>query len=182
MPVVRKDGASLLTESVDVTFRHLAIPTGQGEISGICLWYRSKEAAESLFAFLHRYLAAPGTVPRRLIEVSASQEESGDYLLTITAGLEDTVRHIEISGVAQEYIQRIQGSLRVFSYYLLAAGYDADNGEAVLLPLSQYHLFLSRITINGSEYTGNPRCSFPWTQLVRSDFVYFVPPSDAATL
>lgn len=164
----------MLTESVDVTFRHLAIQTGQGEISGICLGYRSREAAESLFAFLYRYLSAPGHVPRHLVEVRATREESGNYLLTITVGVEDTIRHIEISGVAQEYIRRIQESLRVFSHYLLAAGYDADNGEAILLPLSQYHFLLGRIIVDGSEYTGNPQCSFPWAQLVTSDFVYIV--------
>lgn len=156
---------SMIENSWDVSFRHLGIQTNQGEISGICLCYRSKHAAESLFTFLHRYLSAPGTVPRHLVEVRASREESGNYLLTITVGLADTIRRIEISGVAREYIQRIQKSLETFSYYLVAAGYDTDDGGIALLPLSQYHLFLSRITIDGSEYTGNPRCSFPWTQL-----------------
>jgi hypothetical protein len=160
-------------EPLDVAFRHLAIPTEVGDISGICLSYRSKEGAKSFFDFIHQYLDAPGRVPRKLVEVKATQEEKDTYSLSVEVGLGSQLRHIQIHGVAREYIDHIRKSLRIFAYYLITAGYDLPDGQWTMLPISTNHLFLSRIVIDDREYVGNPDSKFPWSELVQTRYIVY---------
>jgi hypothetical protein len=163
----------LSTESFDVAFRHLSIPTDAGDICGICLSYQSEEGARSFFGFIHEYLSAPGQIPRRLVEVRAERESDESYALTIEVGLGSRLRRIQIAGVDWEHIDSIRQSLNTFAYYLVIAGYDLPTGEFEPLPLSDNHLFLSRITIDNQRYTGNPKGKFPWSRLVHTkDIVY----------
>jgi len=163
----------LLIESSDVTFRHLAISTDQGVVSGICLSYRTRVDAESFFAFIHRYLSASGRVPRRLVEVQATKTSVRTCLFSIEVGLGDTLRRIDIAGVERRYIDHVRRSLKVFTYYLLAASYELPEGGTTLLPLTQNHMFLNRITIDNVVYAGNPDCKFPWQTLVQSDYMLY---------
>jgi len=164
----------MLVESSDVKFRHLAFQkTAFGDISGICLAYQSKTDAESLFDFIHQYLSASGSIPRRLIDVKAMRETSDSYTFTIELGLGDRLRRIQIFGVAKEYIDKIRRSLKNFTYYMVAASYDLEDGKIDLLSLSENHLFLNRITIDNKRYTGNPNCSFPWSELVKTEHIVY---------
>jgi hypothetical protein len=164
-----------LTESFDVVFRHIAIPTNSGAVTGICLGYNKKEEAESFFNFIHQYLSASGQIPRRLVEVRATRESESSYDLTIEVGLGDLLRRIEITGIPAEYIESIRDSLKVFTYYLVVASYDLPDSGVTLLPLSENHLFLNRIIVDGEIIAGSPDCTLPWSQLVQSQYIVCQP-------
>ena len=152
----------------------MSIKTVNGEIAGFCLWYPSRSDAISFFDFLHRYLSASSKIPRHLLKVQATKERSGNYLFTIIFGLEDTVRQIEIKDVAKEHIYNIQESLAIFSHFLLAAGHnETGNDNPVLLPLKNYHLLISRIIVDGVEYTGNPKGTIPLEQILQTNIIYY---------
>lgn len=160
-------------ESSDVTFRHLAIPTDSGTLSGVCLTYRTKAQAESFFHFIRRYFSASHPIPRKMVDVQALGDASGSFTFTVEVGFGDTLRRVRITGVDKKHIDHIRDSLKTFTFYLLAAGYDLKDGEVALLDLSENHLFLNRITINNKRYTGNPDCEYPWPQLIQAEHIFF---------
>lgn len=162
----------MLTKSSTVLFKHVVIPVQNSSINGICLSYNSKRDAESFFSSLFKYLSASGTIPRRLFEVSANQENDKTYSLVIVFGLKNDIRHIEIIGIEKQYIENIKDSLKTFEYFLLIASFTKYDGEIEVLPVGQYHLFLNRIIINNIQYVGQPVLNIDWAYLLQTDIIY----------
>ena len=162
-----------MTSSTQVSFRYIGIPVDEGEISGLCLWYPTRELAESFFKHLNSYLSISNKAQRDPLEILAEEEATGSYLLAISFGFEDITRRVEISGVAKRYINQIQSSLVKFPRYLVAAGYDTRLGPK-LLELSTNHVFVNYITINKIKYLGRTTSTFnAWEQIVHTQNIQF---------
>lgn len=106
--------------------------------------------------------------------MAATKDLNEKYLFEVHVGWGETIRRVEIEGVEPTHINELSKSLKVFKYYLLLAGYEAEDGSFVLLPVANHHLFVNTITIDDKQYSGNPGCKLSWDKLIQSDYIISV--------
>lgn len=149
-------------ESYDVEFRHLSFEAKAGIVEGIGLWYPTKEEAIRSFSFFHKYITAPGWVPKSLdITFNRDKTAKDKYSLYIEINVEDEVYKTNISGIEKKYIDSILLSLRRFPYYFITAGSIDEFGKPQTLPLKEYHFFRNRIDVDGETIEGVPNPGWP---------------------
>lgn len=146
------------TEAFDVEFRYGAVETSEGEMGIIVLGYTDREACEQAFANIHSYITA-GAETLRLFDIRFERDSCSTYQLIIRVGVNDVLREIKISGVADEYVVRLGSSLSNVPYFLITAGYYIG-GQFQLLPVNQYNLFRAQIEIDGETVTGVSKPGF----------------------
>jgi hypothetical protein len=145
-------------------FRHVAIETSYGQVYGICLAFSTREAAEEAFAVFHRYITAPSGIKSVCVAFTSDEPES--FEVTVDVVMPGLVWNARIEGVNAAYVHLLRNSLDVFAYYVLLAGYEAEDGFRLLSP-ADYHMFKRDVVIDGETVYGQSRNPLPWTTLFK---------------